>query len=298
MSADNASAVIEARTQVDLDLGAGQAASRAAKLSLKNLKGIPETLLIPLRCRYLETKRADGLIRDIKSVEVIDALDHDFAAEELPWDCQIMVVARTEIIDEATQGFIEDNPDGIIVNLGCGLDTRADRLDNGKALWFELDLPECIEIRERFFEQSDRVRFIAKSVLDSSWVDEIPRDRKVLFIAEGLLNYLSQEHVKQVLVNIRDNFPDSELVCEVFSMLLARTWHKHPHIRNAYSHFKWGASSGRAMEKWAKGIRFVEEWFYFDRFPQRWGWLRFLRLIPPFHKVMKVVRLRFGLPAA
>ncbi|MBW8002360.1 MAG: hypothetical protein FVQ80_10115 [Planctomycetes bacterium] len=64
------------------------------KISLKKLKGIPETLLIPLRGRYLETKKRDGIIKDHKSVNIIDTVEHSFAELELPWDAQMSLMAK------------------------------------------------------------------------------------------------------------------------------------------------------------------------------------------------------------
>ena len=55
---------------------------------------------------------------------------------------------RTEILDNATKAFIHKNPDSVIVNIGCGLDTRYSRLYNGKIRWYDLDLPESIKLKE------------------------------------------------------------------------------------------------------------------------------------------------------
>ena len=264
------------------------------KISLKELKGVPETLLIPLRGRYLETKRHDGILDDPKAVEILDSVDHNFSESELPWAGQMMISARTEILDEETTKFLEENPDSVVVNLGCGLDARADRVDNGRVLWYDLDLPECIEMRKNFFYETARFTFIAKSVLDFSWIDEIAKNRKTLFIAEGLLNYFYEDEVKNILLTIKANFPDSEFLFEAHSWLLTKSWHRHPYIKNAYSMFKWGINSGKTMEKWDRGIEFLTEWHYFDRHPKRWRWIRFLRFVPYLRKTMKIVHLRFN----
>lgn len=263
------------------------------KISLKKLKGIPETLLIPLRGRYLETKRRNSIIKDHKSVNIIDTVEHSFAELELPWDDQMMVSVRTEILDEAVGKFLEKNPDSVIVNLGSGLCTRFGRIDNGKVLWYDLDLAECIEIRKHFFEETERHKFISKSVLDFSWVDEIAKSKKSLFVAEGLFNYFTEDQVKSIFNAIKENFPEAELIFEVHSRILARLWHRHPHIKNAYSHFKWGINKGKHVEKWDDSIKFLQEWRYFDRHIKRWRWMRFFRFIPTVRRLLKVVHICF-----
>jgi O-methyltransferase involved in polyketide biosynthesis len=151
------------------------------RITLGGLSGIPRTLLLPLRGRYLETKRADGIIRDPKSVEIVESIEDDFAEADLPWDGQTMISVRTEILDELTRGFLARHPDSVVVNLGCGLDTRFQRVDNGRVTWYDLDLPEAIELRRNFFTESGRHIFISKSVFDLSWADLVPKNKRVLF---------------------------------------------------------------------------------------------------------------------
>lgn len=37
-------------------------------------------------------------------------------------------------------------------NLGCGLDTTFERVDNGLLQWYDLDLPDAVELRKGTFE--------------------------------------------------------------------------------------------------------------------------------------------------
>jgi len=264
------------------------------KISLGKLKGVPRTLLIPLRGRYLETKRDNGIINDPKSVEIIDSLDHDFGESELPWGGQLLISVRTEILDEAILSFLDENPDSVVVSLGCGLDTRVHRVDNGTVRWYDLDLPDTIEIRKKFFEENGRYKFIAKSVHDFAWIDEIEKNKKTLFIAEGLFNYFTGEQVRDVLLTIKSSFPSAEIVFEAYSRLMKCWWHRHRHIRKAVSMFKWGVGTGKKLERWDSDIKFIQEWHYIDRHPRRWKWMRHFRHLRPLRKLMKVVHLRFG----
>jgi O-methyltransferase involved in polyketide biosynthesis len=72
-------------------------------------------------------------------------------------------------LDELVNKFIAENPDCVVVNIACGLDTRFYRVDNGRITWYNLDLPETIEVRNQIFEATERVSNIGISVLDSLW---------------------------------------------------------------------------------------------------------------------------------
>jgi O-methyltransferase involved in polyketide biosynthesis len=47
---------------------------------------------------------------------------------------QISIAVRTEILDNATKELMNKFPCAVIINIGCGLDTRFSRIDNGKSV--------------------------------------------------------------------------------------------------------------------------------------------------------------------
>ena len=104
-----------------------------------------------------------------------------------------------------------------MVNIGCGLDTRFPRVDNGQVLWFDLDLPEAITLRRKFFEETERHRFISCSALDPAWAEAVPKGRPTLFVIEGLSFYFTEDANKAMLKIIQDNFPGSECLIEIMA---------------------------------------------------------------------------------
>ena len=101
---------------------------------IKNLNGIPETLLIPLGARAVEIKQSNPIIKDYKAIEIMGLIEYDFNKFEDEWATQLSVAVRTEILDNATNEFMNKFPDAVIINIGCCLDTRFSRIDNGKIL--------------------------------------------------------------------------------------------------------------------------------------------------------------------
>jgi O-methyltransferase involved in polyketide biosynthesis len=258
------------------------------------LDGIPETLLISARARYLETKRPNGIIHDPITVDILDSIDYDFSGKkEVSMGSQIGTSIRTEILDEQTLIFLQKNPEGIVVNLGCGLDTRYHRLDNSKITWFDLDVPETIEIRKNFFAETEHFHFIAKSVLDFSWMDGIPKDKPTLFIAEGLLMYFTQSDVKKILSAIANQFSKAEFLIEGMSPFIANNSKRHVDVKKYNATFKWGIKSGKEINNWNIGLSFINEWYYFDRHKERASLpFRILSLFSAFRKSMKIMHLK------
>ena len=105
-----------------------------------DLGNVETTALIPLSNRASETKRENPRVRDQKAVEIIETLGVDTKNYDklVTHEC---VIARTIMFDEEMKRLIGEYPNAVCVNMGCGLDNRFERVDNGKIRWFDVGLP-------------------------------------------------------------------------------------------------------------------------------------------------------------
>jgi O-methyltransferase involved in polyketide biosynthesis len=261
--------------------------------AIEKLTDVSETLLISLYARSLETKRVDSIIKDEMSIEIAKQID--FSKFSSMWSTQVGTAIRTEILDQETKAFLERSPNSTVVNLGAGLCTRFFRVDNGKVKWYELDLGEVRPVWEQFIGESDRHKYLAYSILNFSWMDQLKsmNSEKILFIAEGLLMYFTEDEVKKLIIAIRKNFPGSEMLIEALGPFMARYTKIHPAVSKTGARFKWGIKSLKELEKWSPGIEFIKEWYYLDRYRKRWGWIKFLRYVPSFRSELKIGHIRF-----
>lgn len=233
------------------------------------LNDVSETMLIPLYSRYCETKKINGMINDPKSIEMVSNIDYDFSKFENSKMTQLGVSCRTLILDEQTKRFIKENPEGICVSMGCGLDTRFERVNNGKISWYDLDLPEVIAIRKKFYKNNSQQRMISKSIFDESWVNEIDcKGESVLFIFEGILMYFSKEEIKKILITIEKYFKGSLILMELSSKLMVKFGSKHETVKKTNAKFKWGVNSAEEVEKLANNIKFLDQWYLFDKYKE------------------------------
>lgn len=108
------------------------------------LDGVEETMLIPLLIKADETKRPNPHIRDEKAVEMVSRIDYDFSKFKNKSMSHAGVIARTVMIDRETRKFISSHPDAVCITVGCGLDARFYRMDNGRIDWYDLDLSNVI----------------------------------------------------------------------------------------------------------------------------------------------------------
>jgi O-methyltransferase involved in polyketide biosynthesis len=260
--------------------------------TIRNLNEVSRTLLIPLYVRAMESRRSDAIVRDPKAEEQVGLLDFDFSNVERPEGDQVSFLLRMREFDRTAKSFLAEHPGGVIVDLGCGLNTRFERIDNGQMEWYGLDLPEVIELRKELLDKTPRSHLIGCSVLDFSWMDALKgrADKPILFLAESVLLYLEEADVKRLVQALTGRFPGAELVTDAYSPVIIR-WHPVP---PDMPRPRWGLKNDRDVEAWAPGIRLLGQWYCFDEPEPRLGALQFMRHLPFLGRMLRVVHYRLG----
>lgn len=213
-------------------------------MSIK-LNGVMETLLITLYIRAKDAMSSTPVINDKKAAEMIKKIDYDFEKFDNGVMSYYGVLARAKIMDEQARKFISKNPDCIIVSVGCGLDTRFSRVDNGKIQWYNLDFPEVIAQRDLFFDSHDRVKNIAKSALDPTWPQDIEiNGKKLLIISEGMLMYLKESDIRVFLQILTNDFDSFEAQFDLLYKGLVNKASMHDTLKKTNAQFNWGVKDG------------------------------------------------------
>lgn len=226
------------------------------------LGDVQETALIPLAVRANETKRENARIHDEKAVEIIETLAVDtkdidkFMSHE-------GVVARTIMFDRTVKKLLEKYPDAVCVNIGCGLDDRFSRVDNGRIRWFNIDLPDSIEVRRKVFAETEREYMLAGDILKADWTKNIPKTDIVIVIAEGLLMYFSREQVRTILHNITGSFGKGFLLAELMHPKMMKE-KMHDTVKHTNAKFGWGTETGNDLLELDPKLELVKESSFWD----------------------------------
>lgn len=209
------------------------------------LDGIAETLLITLYIRAKDYSSDKSVLKDKLSYDISKEIEYDFSKFDKAWGSYYGTLARAKIMDDEISEYIYNHPNCSVISIGCGLDTRFNRIDNGKIKWYNLDLPEVIEFRKNFFKENKRVVNIPVSVFDRSWTDFIEKDNRDLIIfSEGVFMYFDETEIKEILNILVDNFESFELHLDLISKFIVNRSQKHDTVRNMNAEFKWGVKDG------------------------------------------------------
>ncbi|MDT0343595.1 class I SAM-dependent methyltransferase [Streptomyces litchfieldiae] len=217
---------------------------------------VQETLLIPLYGRAVENDKPAAALRDSRATEIVAELDYDFSRfAELP--SLTGTVLRTVLFDAWTRSFLDEHPAGTVVELGVGLNTRYERLDNGQAQWFDLDLPDVIELRRAFFADTPRRHMIAASVTDDRWPDAVGglADGPCLVNAEAVLPFLTEAEVRGVVDMIARRFPGALLALDTAGPAIVGAQEDHDALSKVAARMRWGCPDVAVLTEWCPGAR-------------------------------------------
>jgi O-methyltransferase involved in polyketide biosynthesis len=265
-----------------------------------NLKNVAETLLITLYIRAMESQRPDALIKDAKAVALVEQLPYDFSRiQQIKMDEEdkVSLVLRNREYDRYTRDFLARHPQAVVVHIGCGFDSRFERVDNGLVEWYDLDLPEVIELRRKLIgDEEGRYHLLSCSVFDNTWLNTVKRHSQCpfLFLAEGVFMYFKEAQVKSLVLTLRDHFPGAELVFDAFTPFVIWGNNLRMSLTRIGARYYFGLKHSKDLESWGDGITLLDEWNYFTHPEPRLARVQWVRYIPPLAKASGIFHYRLG----
>ncbi|MCB9895417.1 MAG: class I SAM-dependent methyltransferase [Planctomycetes bacterium] len=213
---------------------------------------IQETLLVPLWARAREFEEPAPLLQDPKSREILEQLEYDFSPLDGARASQLGCCVRGAQVDRWVRSFLADHPEGTVIELGVGLNSRFERTDNGRSRWFELDLPDAMDLRREFFKETPRRTLLSGSALDDDWIEQVrAHTQGPWFICtEGVLVYFRPEEVRALFTRVADALPGALFAYDSMSPLCVRHQRRHDAMRYFEAEFTWSVGDAREVESW------------------------------------------------
>jgi O-methyltransferase involved in polyketide biosynthesis len=232
------------------------------RVDVAELGPVAETLLIPLYGRASLTRRGSALIEDRRAVEMVEAIDYDFGVfDGAP--SLFGAVLRTRVLDVWLQRWLSAHPAGTVVELGAGLNTRFERLDNGLAHWLEVDLPDAMALRRKFLADTDRRRMLAGSVTDGAWVAAATALPGPCFVvAEAVLGFLPEAEVRLSLGHAvavaSSGAPGGEVAVDTWGTWMRDHQDGHDALKVMNARVEWFCDTPAEIEALAPALRTAE----------------------------------------
>jgi O-methyltransferase involved in polyketide biosynthesis len=186
-----------------------------------------------------------------------------------------VIATRAATLDQLTSRFLADHPDAVVLQPGCGMDSRALRVNPPAGVtWFDVDYPDVIDLRRQLFPTRENYHLIGAPLDDLRWLHEVPRKRPGLLIAEGVLHYLSETDVKALLNAVVAHFPSGQLIFDICNTMIVKRAGKN--VGGTGATYRWGLDDPQEIRQLEPKLALIKEFkpselVAFSRFPL---WLR------------------------
>jgi O-methyltransferase involved in polyketide biosynthesis len=243
-----------------------------------NLSSVQQTLLLPLWSRAKLTKENSPFLKDLIALEIADKIHYDFSRIDkyVPYVNHLMNVIRAKIFDETVRQYLIKYPKASVVNLGAGLDTSFFRIDNGLLNWYDIDLPDVMEIRKYFIPETERSHIISESIFETKWYTYIPKNTEgLIFICGGVLQYFDKNTVKSFILDLFRQFPKSQIIFDSVSRIVKYFANFNLiKIGMKGADTKWTIINAKQITKWDSRILILDEYPIFSRIEIDDSWQR------------------------
>jgi O-methyltransferase involved in polyketide biosynthesis len=272
------------------------------ELEKVRLTGAQETTLATLYGKAIESRRPDSILKDIAADTALGRIDYDFKRLKIRRTDHTSLAVRAKAYDVWARQFIDTHPVCTVLHLGCGLDTRVYRIDPPPTVrWYDIDLPDVIELRQKLFPPREGAQHIAASLTDPGLLDGISSDTPVLVIAEGLTPYLRAVDGLALLRRITEHFASGEMLFDGYGRFGVWFLQRYGCVKASGAQLGWAINDPRELERAVPGLNFEAELWYtnapgleekFSRLYRRFA--AALYYVTPIRRLGRPLRYRFG----
>ena len=219
------------------------------------MDSVNKTLYIPLYGKAYVSRKG-MILHDPKAEEI-------WAAEEFPlkgkskskWLAYYMGM-RSAVFDRWLKTQMEADPAEVIVHIGCGMDSRAERVGTRGHLWFDIDFPEVIKERKRYYRETEDYKMLSADVRNTDWLARMPAANGII-VMEGVSMYIHPDELKQTLGEICTHFEKVSLLMDCYTEFAAKASRVKNPINDVGVTQVYGLDDPRILE--GNGFTFAHE---------------------------------------
>lgn len=192
------------------------------------MDSVNKTLYIPLYGKAY-VSRKNILLEDKTAEEIWEKEGFPLKGKSASKWLAYSMGMRAAVFDNWVRSQMEKFPDAIVLHIGCGMDSRCLRVEAKDCQWFDVDFPEVIAARKRYFEETERYHMIGADIRQEDWLARIPGDRTAIIVMEGVSMYLKPEELKAALGRWNNHFKEIRILLDSYTIFAAKaTKYKNP----------------------------------------------------------------------
>jgi O-methyltransferase involved in polyketide biosynthesis len=180
------------------------------------MNGVNKTLYIPLYGKAYVSKLGI-ILNDKRAEEIWNAEGFKLKGKSKSKWLAYYMAMRSAIYDEWVQSMINVNPNAIVLHIGCGLDSRIERVCAKNIQWYDVDFPEVIEERRKYFEETDSYHMLVADMRTNDWKKTIKPNCDAIILMEGVSMYFDPEELNRLLTELANHFKSVKILMDCYT---------------------------------------------------------------------------------
>ena len=181
------------------------------------MNNVNKTLFIPLYGKAL-VSNMNIILRDKKAEELWAAEGFALGGKaKSKWLAYNMAI-RARIYDDWVKEQLLQYPDALVLHIGCGLDSRCERVQVPYAQWIDADLSEVIEVRRRYFNETDTYRMMTLDASNPDDVQNLPQAERIIVVMEGLSMYLTNDALARFFTALQAKYKAVHVLLDIYTV--------------------------------------------------------------------------------
>ena len=157
------------------------------------MNNVNKTLYIPLYGKSYVSKRGI-ILSDTKAEEIWQAEGFPLKGKAASKWLAFYMGMRAAAFDRWTAKQLRQLPEACVLHLGCGMDSRCLRVGDKAHIWYDIDFPDVIGERKKYFAETANYRMVGMDVRNLGFTGEA-----AVVILEGISMYLTREELLRLL---------------------------------------------------------------------------------------------------
>ena len=220
------------------------------------MNSVNKTMYIPLYGKAYVSRKGI-LLRDPKAEEIWAAGGFPLKGKSKSKWLAYYMGMRAAVFDGWAAEQMEADPTAVVLHIGCGLDSRCLRVGTNGHNWFDLDFPDVIAERKRYFTETSEYKMRCADIRDAAWLSGMPRGNAIV-VMEGVSMYLTPEELTRTLAQLAGHFASVRLLMDCYTEFAVKASGVKNPIHDVGVTRVYGMDDPKAPE--SSGLRFTREY--------------------------------------
>lgn len=180
------------------------------------MNNVNKTLYIPLYGKAYVSKK-NIIIQDKKAEEIWKQEGFELKGKSKSKWLAYYMAMRSAIYDDWVRQEIENNPNVVVLHIGCGMDSRIERVAAKDIQWYDIDFPDVIAERRRYYVESHCYHMLPMDMRTAEWKNCIETGQDAIIVLEGVSMYFAPEELIGLLSNLAGHFNTIKVLMDCYT---------------------------------------------------------------------------------